>query len=247
MDGTTATEVVDQQWRRVLDLLGEVADRSQWSRPTRLDGWDVHALARHVHWGMTLEADGLRLAQGGEGVAAGLPGPDDPDQLLRALGAAHRRLVEELRATATDDDATVPMPYGRIPLPVARTIFVMEAGMHRSDVEHAVRGEVMLARDVVGACAEFVQTFGPALAAGAEERPPAGTRIRLLGTAVDVGLAFDGRTWSAADGEPTVQVEGSDTHVLLHAYGRLPLAHAALRVTGDRRVAERFKAYVPGP
>lgn len=247
MDGTTAAEVVDQQWRRVLELLGEVSAQAQWSRPTRLDGWDLEALARHLHWGMTLETDGLRLAQGGEGVAAGLPAPDGLDRLHGALGTAHRRLVERLRATAGADDATVPMPYGRIPLPVARTIFVMEAGVHRSDVEHAVRGEVMLAPEVVGACARFLQTFAPALAQGAEERPPAGTRVRLLGSTVSVGLAFDGRTWTESDDEPTVQLEGSDTHVLLYAYGRLPLADAALRVTGHPLVADRFKVYVPGP
>jgi uncharacterized protein (TIGR03083 family) len=55
-----AAALIGRDWAEFLALL----DGVDWVTPTRLEGWSVEDLARHVHWGMTLEADALELAAG---------------------------------------------------------------------------------------------------------------------------------------------------------------------------------------
>lgn len=254
IDSSTAARVVDAQWSWFVTAL-QHAEAAVWDQPTRLAGWTVEDLARHTHWGMTLETSALVLLRtGAPGRAAGLTLTGPVASVVPALRAAHRALVEELRA-ADDDTAAVAMPYGDVPLPLARAVFVMEAAMHRSDLAAALghpgglsgAGGPDIDRTVIEACTAVLQAFWPALAAGAASRPPSGTTIRLEGPTVLLEAGFDGATWGPATAPPTVVLAGPDEDVLLFAYGRQALSASSLTVTGDASLAAQFKELVPGP
>lgn len=254
IDSTTAARVVDAQWSWFLTALQD-AGVGVWDQPTRLTGWTVEDLARHTHWGITLERSALVLLRtGAPGRAAGVDLTGPRASVVPALQAVHPALVEELGA-ADDDAATVAMPYGDVPLPLARAVFVMEAAMHRSDLAAALGHPDGLTgaggpegdRAVLQACTAVLQAFWPALAAGATRRPPAGTTIRLEGATVVLEAGFDGVAWGPPAAPPDVVVAGSDEDVLLFAYGRRALSASGLTVTGDASLAARFKELVPGP
>ena len=250
-DVATAAELVRTEWARFVDTL-DAADPDVWDRSTRLAGWTVEDLARHVHWGTTLEADGLRLAASGDaGPAAGTPLDGPREEIVPALRRAVADLVERLEKVPEPAGGAVPMPYGELPMALALRVFVMEAAMHGSDLADAVplpgRSGVELPPGARRSCAAVFQAFWPVLAAAAPAKPAAGTTVRVVGPTVRLEGTFDGTGWGPATREPTVVVEGGDDAVLLYAYGRLPLEKAGLIVTGDRDVAVRFKEFVPGP
>jgi len=229
-----------------------------WELPTRLPGWSVADLARHIHWGVTLEADGLglvgtdgtRRAHGREHAG---PAADLPD----AVRAAVETLVQRARALPDDAAAVVPMPYGDVPLAVALDVFVMEAAVHRSDLAHALAAAGHPAAGLAGpgdeltpatvaSTAAFLQGWWDVLATGAP-RPPAGTSIRLEGTSTAVTSRFAAGAWAPFDGPATTTVRGDDSAVLLFALGRIPLDDARLSVVGEGQHAARLKEYLPGP
>jgi uncharacterized protein (TIGR03083 family) len=244
-----ATDLVRTEWGAFVDALA-AADPRGWDRPTRLAGWTVEDLARHVHWGTTLESDGLALASsGGSGPAAGTELRGPREEIVPALHRAVGELVDRLSAVPDPPDGTVPMPYGPLPLAFALEVFVMEAAIHTADLVAAVEpgGRRPLPPGAYGACASVLQAFWPVLAAAAMETPPAGTAVRLAGRTVRVQATFDGAAWTPSDGEPTTVVEGEDEDLVLYAYGRAAFDPARLAVTGDRDVAVRLKTFVPGP
>jgi uncharacterized protein (TIGR03083 family) len=251
MDAATATHLVRDRWTRFADILSD-AGPEVWDRPTRLAGWTVEDLARHVHWGMTLESDGLALAGSGEGRAAeGTPLEGPREAIVPALRRVSDLLVQRLEVLADPVSGAVPMPYGDLPMPLALHVFVMEAAVHHSDLADAVpaaegSGEA-LQPAARASCAAVFQAFWPVLAAAAPSPPPPGTSIRLAGPTVVLEGGFDGTAWGPVTGEPAVVLEGGDDAVLLYAYGRLPFDRAGLTVTGDLEIAVRFKEFVPGP
>ena len=256
-DPAAVTALVGAQWDGFVDLLA-AAGPDRWATPTRLTGWTALDLARHAHWGTTFETDGLtRAARGGEGAATGTEFTGAPDELVAALRAAVADLVAALTALEDADPALpVPMPYGTIPLALARQIFLMEVALHRSDLADAL-GPVLgdaagptadpaLPRPALGACGAVLQVFWPAFGANGTPPPP-GTGFRLAGRDVVVESAYDGTAWGPLTGEPTVVLAGDDEELVLVAYGRRPLAASALTVTGDAALAHRIKEHVPGP
>jgi uncharacterized protein (TIGR03083 family) len=251
IEPATATDLVRTEWTRFVDTLA-AAGPEVWERPTRLAGWTVEDLARHVHWGTTLEADGLALAASGSaGPAAGAPLEGPREEIVPALRRAVASLVRCLEALPRPVTGAVPMPYGELPMAMAVDVFVMEAALHGSDLADAVpgqgRGGDSLPPEARGSSATVLQAFWPVLAGAARSTPPVGTTIRLTGPTVRMEATFDGTAWGPAAGEPSVVVEGTDDAVLLYAYGRLPFERADLTVTGDRDLAVRLKEFVPGP
>ena len=245
---STAVGLVREEWTRFVTTLA-AAGPDIWDRPTRLVGWTVEDLARHVHWGTTLEADGLRLAASGDaGPAAGTPLDGPREEIVPALRGAVSRLVEELERMPEPPAGSVPMPYGDLPMALALQVFVMEAAMHGSDLADAAGdGGGTLPEAAHGSCAAVLQAFLPPLAAGAPAVPPPGTTILLTGATVRIEAGFDGSRWGPPAGKPSVVVTGSDDAVLLYAYGRVPFEKADLTVTGDRELAVRLKEFLPGP
>jgi uncharacterized protein (TIGR03083 family) len=249
IDLATATAVIRAQWTRFADTLA-AAGPEVWEKPTRLAGWTVEDLARHVHWGTTLESDGLRLAAAGQaGPAAGTPLEGSREEIVPALRQAFADLLRCLEQVPEPLPGAVPMPYGEVPMPLALQVFVMEAAVHGGDLSDAVTGTGgrALPPEARASCAAVFQGFWSALAAAATAAPAGGTTVRLAGPTVRMEATFDGAAWAPVAGEPSVVVEGSDDDVLLFAYGRLPFEAANLTVTGDREVAVRFKEFVPGP
>ncbi|MCK6210043.1 maleylpyruvate isomerase family mycothiol-dependent enzyme [Georgenia sp. EYE_87] len=263
-----ATSLIGRDWASFLDLL----DGAGWETPTRLEGWSVEDLARHVHWGMTLEADALELlaarSVGGAAAAAGAVGQageaagpageasrvarGEPleaprEQIVPALRSARARLLRALAAAPSDPAAPVPMPYGDMPLAFALQIFVMEAAVHRSDLAHAVGVDDRLGPGTHAAAASVLQAFWPVLAADATAVPPAGTGFLLRGASVSIEAEYDGAAWAAPTGPHAVVISGDDDAVLLAGYGRLPVEAARVRIAGDVALARRLKEYVPGP
>ncbi|WP_199424163.1 maleylpyruvate isomerase N-terminal domain-containing protein [Actinotalea solisilvae] len=268
--GHRTARVEAAEWARLLAALAEGGD-ALLDAPTALTGWTVEDLARHVHWGMTLEADGLRLLRGageppGAEVAAGTPAEGPRAGLVAALAAARDALVAALEVTRdAPEDAVVPMPYGPVPLGLARQVFTMEAAMHTYDLvaaardargavtgageraamlgagDHGHRGSVVLP-----ACATVLAAFWPALAAAGT--PPApGTTLALEGPTVRLGARYDGASWTPHEGPADAVLRGDDAVLLLVAYGRVALEGSGVDVVGDAGLAARLKAMVPGP
>lgn len=255
---TATADLVDDQWKTFVATLGaalrEADDDAQvWSRPTRLAGWTVEDLARHVHWGMSLEIDSLDLVTDLPGTATrargrhhGGPAAD----LLPALDRCRRDLTARLRTLgepSAEDPRLAPMPYGDLPVALAAAVFTMEAAMHTSDLLHALRGEVTLEPAAVPACATFLQAFWPVLAASAPLTPAAGTTVVLEGPTVRVASTYDGEGWGPATEEPSVVLRGDDVALMLVAFGRLTSQEAGLVVSGQADLASRLKDLVPGP
>lgn len=254
------TDVADRiahEWTAVTAALDD-ADDAVWDVPTRLTDWSVVDLARHVHWGITLEADGLALVgTDGSVRARGRRHTGPPAELPGAIRAAAASLDARIRALPDDTAAVVPMPYGDVPLGVALDVFVMEAAVHRSDLAHALAAaghpssrlagpaEELTPRTVASTAA-FLQGWWDVLATGAP-RPPAGTSVRLEGASITVAARFDDGVWAPFAGPATTTVRGDDSAVLLFALGRIPLHGDRLTVQGEPEHALRLKTYLPGP
>jgi uncharacterized protein (TIGR03083 family) len=239
-----------REWTATADRL-DTLDDAGWALPTRCAGWSVADLVVHTVWGVSMEADAVAGARARRGSAADgrvVTVADGPSALAGGLRAAAGALLAEIDAL-TPDDLTVaaPMPYGPVPLPMALTVFVMEAGVHAADLADALGEPAPLAADVVTATATTLAAFVPLLAANGSGAPD-GAVLAVAGPTVDLRVAASGGSWAAdPDATPTATVRGSDSDVLLHLLGRIPVDAPGLTVEGDRELAARFKQYVPGP
>jgi uncharacterized protein (TIGR03083 family) len=245
-----ARAAIAREWTAALDHL-DALDPAGWDRPTRCAGWTVTDLVCHTVWGVSMEADAVSGARARRDTPADgrtVPPSDGPSVLTTALRAAAADLVTEIGALTPDDlSVPAPMPYGPVPLPMALTVFVMEAGVHASDLADAVGEPAPLADDVVAATATSLAAFVPLLASNGSGAPD-GAVLAVAGPSVDLRIAAAGGSWAAApDASPTATVRGSDSDVLLFLLGRIPADAPGLTVDGDAALVARFKEYVPGP
>lgn len=244
--------ILQREWESVTRLLADLPDED-WNRPTRCAGWTILDLARHVVWGVSMEADALRRARTGQREPADgttMPVDSRPHEVLEALRGAAADLDAETQALGPDSgDLTCPMPYGEVPLPAVLDIFVFEAGIHASDFAHAVGADRPLADDVVPSTATVMSQFLPVFAAGSTTSPSAGTSFSLRSDAVSLSgqWSADGLVMGDPTAEPTATVAGDDSSVLLFAAGRLGADDERLTVEGSIDLAHDFKVYVPGP
>jgi uncharacterized protein (TIGR03083 family) len=247
---TVARAVVAREWTGFVEALRRAGPDAP-DRSTRCAGWQVADLANHVHWGMTLETDGLRRARTGTaGPAEGVtPATDTPwPAVVDALARARDALLDELDRLAADEhDRPLPMPYGDLPVALARPVFAMEAGVHGSDLAHALGGDDTLAPDVCAATVAFLRVYAPLLANAAGTTAAAGTVIVLRGEAGELrlGTDADGRWRADPPGDATVAITGPDSPLWLFALGRRPLD--GLTVGGDADLAAAFPRLIPGP
>jgi uncharacterized protein (TIGR03083 family) len=249
-DAATAHRVIAAEWRVFVDRLVDGGPR-RWTAPTRLDDWAVGDLAAHCCWGTSLEADALARSRAGvaEPATGGAPAPDaGRDEVLDRLRASRHRLVTELEILAgTNHGHDVPLPYGRVPQSLALSIFVMEAGVHGSDLAAALGADDTLAPTVCAATVDVLATFGPRFAEAADSVLDGGAviEVRTSSGALRFGQRADGSWTAAADGPATTTITGADSEVCLFALGRRPLD--AVDVTGDGALARSFKRLIPGP
>ncbi len=250
LDTATVRTALAREWTATVDRLDRL-DTSGWVTPTRCAGWTVADLVVHTVWGVSMEADAVSGARTRREAAADgrvVTVSDGPSVLAGGLRAAAADLLAQVDALESDDlSAPAPMPYGPVPLPLALTVFVMEAGVHSSDVADALGEPAPLAPDVAEATATSLAAFVPLLAANGSGAPD-GAVLAAAGPSVDLRIAAADGTWAAdPDATPTATVRGSDSDVLLFLLGRIPVDAPGLTVDGDAALAARFKEYVPGP
>lgn len=233
----------------VEDLVDEDLDL-----PTRLEGWSVQDLVAHVARGQAMEADAARRAVAGDTSLAGadeVPSTASFGALNGALKKGHKDLSSALPDVAELDPATqVTIPAGALPLPGALTLFAVEAGLHASDLAHALDQPHQLREDEVAACVALLRPL-LGLSAGHGATASAGTSIELDGETFTERWAAHGSAWAPGealgDGSATVTVSGSDEALMLFVYGRIEHTDSRLTLSGAPDTAARFKEFFPGP
>lgn len=252
---TQGRDAVRRDIGDAIDLLTEI-DPADWDLPTRLEGWSVRDLGRHLAYGQELQAEGWSRLRRGEDEPTDPTtiSSDDPDEILTAIQDQHERFLAELDAVDEADLARgCPMPYGTLPGAVVLQVAAMEAGVHRSDLEDALgRNETHLEPDTLDAIFTILPGSLPQLAMAATERPGPGTGIQLAPSdGATISLRVGGSGWEAADaGAPTdfaYTISGDPAPVALFALGRIPANHESLTIEGDIEMAKRFKVHFPGP
>lgn len=238
------TEAVAQRLARV--------PADAWDGATRLEGWTVADLARHLVWGQRLQAGAWRRLLDDDLEVAPPPPVTtrDPVQLCAEFREARDAFLGRLdEATEADLERLAPLPYGTVPGAVALATAVMEASVHHADLEDALGGDgAMLPDDATPTAAMVAGGWLAATAAAAVGPPTPPATIVLDGGALTTSLHHDGTAWAVVDGhDPTTRISGSPAAVVLFALGRLPASHPSLTVEGDEQLAAEFKAYFPGP
>lgn len=170
------------------DLVGftELGERLD---PEDVEEWDVRALAGHVLWGTSMEAEALERAAARDTTPAAGDPPGDVGAATAAsrLRAGRERLLTALDALLADvaevgdaDARAVPLQAAPVPLPVALDIFVMEAGAHTDDLRVALGGRSELAPEVAAATIRVLGPYLPLAAAAAERAPDGPVEARLV-------------------------------------------------------------------
>jgi uncharacterized protein (TIGR03083 family) len=251
LDPTWVGEVLTREWGSVTRRLASLRPEG-WELPTRLSGWSVRDLARHLVWGVSMEADALRRARTAVREAADgrtLPESTSPEALLDELHAAVDDLTDEVaRVSPADAKRSCPMPYGDVPTDLALDVFVFEAALHSNDVAHAAGDSIPLPADTVGTIAAVLRGFMPAFGA-ASTADPADASFSLVGDSVrlDGRWEFGTLVMTEPAAAASVTISGDDSSLLLFATGRLHLDDDRLRVQGAVDLARDFKVLIPGP
>ena len=249
IDLTTGRKSIDEETARSVEILRGVPD---WSAPTRLAGWTVDDLARHLVGGQAMQAAAWRhVAAGDTTTMAASPELtlSDRDDVLAAIVSANADLSDALSAVADVDlaDRLCAMPYGTLPATFVLLLATMEAGVHRSDLAAATGADDTLTATTVEAATAVLGGALPMLGAAGDGTAAVGTSIRLRAPGIDLAAVRGADGWAVgpAPEVPTTTISGSDSDLLLFALGRLDASK--LEVTGDVTGAERFKAWFPGP
>jgi uncharacterized protein (TIGR03083 family) len=242
---TARTALTDEMGRS--DAILSDAD---WSRPTRLAGWSIGDLARHLVGGRRMQTAAWRTLAGGPATDDGEVGDED-DAVREALASSAAALLDTLARTRDEQlGELLTMPYGTMPAAFVLLLAVMEAGTHASDLAAAVGRSDTLSAVVTDAAVGAIAPSLPLLAASGEGAPAEPVTIVLAGEgAFEIAVSGGGSEgWALLEttpARPTTTIAGSASDVVLFALGRR--AASDLRVDGDLNGAERFKAWFPGP
>jgi uncharacterized protein (TIGR03083 family) len=214
-----------------------------WSRGTRLPGWDVEALARHVAAAAWQQAEAFHRARVGAGEAPSYLEITlaDPREAIERCAAHLRGAIDQLDAAS---EPIVPLPFAALPASFAAAVILIEYGVHLNDLEHALGEDTDLREPVADAVVELMGAMLPGLASSGPDGP-ASFALRAEGRAPTCVAWRDGAWQTAPDGDADCTIEGSASGVALFALGRKPATE--LRVTGDAALADAFKTFFPGP
>ncbi|MEN3272858.1 MAG: hypothetical protein V7636_1619, partial [Actinomycetota bacterium] len=191
---------------------------ARWSTATRCDGWDVEALARHlaaVAWQQG-EAFGRARASIGE-APSWLQIAGDHAEVSDALALALDSVAANLAAVSQTQDRNVPLPFATLPAPLAAGALVLEYGVHRADLEHAlgIGTDVDLDADVAAVVAGMLPLLAPFLA---QDAPVTYRFVSESSVAIVEGK----------DADAVCEVTGSDAAISLLVLGRITPDHPAL-------------------
>lgn len=261
-DAERLATYVDTWWQAIGDftaLLDEL-DEGDWSAPTDLPGWDVHAVAAHT---AHLES----LLAGGPDEQADIgdaPHATSPMSQFTEVGVATRRdrepasIVEEIRKVTasrheelladppTDATAAAPGIFGLVGWNQQTLLRnrPLDVWMHEQDVRRAVGRPGGMDSAAARHTADYLsETFG--FIVGKRVRPPAGT-VAVLDVegspAVAVEVDDNGRGRRLPDVPTSYDVRVAtdrETFVLL-AGGRRAAEPGAVRIEGDAGLGQRI-------
>ena len=252
-------EYVDTWWQAIDDFtaLLERLTREQWSAPTDLPGWDVHAVAAH-----TAHLEALRAGTAHDDVAVGEPahvrsemGVFTEQGVVARAESTPDDLINEIRSSATavhtelldgpDLDPAAPAPgvFGAIGWSNALLLRnrPLDVWMHEQDIRRAVGDPGGLDSDAARHTAAYLAESLP-MVVGKRAQAPAGTTVVLdvagqQPQAVRVG--DDGRAaFLEVPEDPTVRIGLDREQFILAAGGRRPAGD--VRIEGDEALGRRI-------
>jgi uncharacterized protein (TIGR03083 family) len=249
------TGYVDLWWQAVNDFttLLERVPAEQWSTPTDLPGWDVHAVAAHVAHLESLLAGGehVDVEVGEVPHARGMMGRFTEQGVVARRDASTDDLINEIRAAATarhtalladpptDPDAPAPGVFGAIgwsTLTLLRNR-PLDLWMHEQDVRRAVGLPGGMESAAAQHTADYLsEAFG--FVVGKKVAPPAGTTavLAIEGSpvvAVEVDESGRGQRLADVPAEPDVRLAMDRESFIVLAGGRRAATPGAVTIEGD--------------
>ena len=253
-----------QVWWQAVDdlstLLEQVAGED-WSTPTDLPGWDVHAVAAHsAHLEALLAgAEHDQVDIGEPAHVRGMMGQFTEQGVVARRGRTPDELINELRSSATtrhtallaepptDPSATAPGVFGLIGWDTLRLLRnrPLDLWMHEQDVRRALGRPGNLDGPAAVHTADYLaESLG--FVVGKRVGAPAGTTVVLevAGHApYAVAVGDDGRARPAeVTGEPTTCLAMDREAFILLAGGRREPAPGSVAVSGDAELGRRVLA-----
>ncbi len=250
-------EAVDS-FTRVLEHVGD----DQWTVPTDLPGWDVHAVAAHtaplesllagrrhdaVDIGDAPHARGTMGTFTEEGVVARRH--ESPDALITEIResttARHTQLLAD---PPTDPDVPAPGLFGAIGWTTGLLLRnrPLDVWMHEQDVRRALDMPGNLDSAPARHTADYLMESLPYIV-GKRAKAPAGSVVRLEvaghePVAAVVGDDARGRVATAEDGEPAATLAMDRETFIVLAGGRRSVDPGVVRVSGDAELGQRVVA-----
>lgn len=250
---------VDLWWQAINDFtaLLERVPAEQWSTPTDLPGWDVHAVAAHI-----AHLEGVLAGAPEETVAVGEPphvkglmglyteqgvvarrdrGPDELINEIRAAATARHTAL--LADPPTDGSQKPDLVFGGVPWDWRQLLRnrPLDVWMHEQDIRRAVGEPGGMDSDAARHTAEYLtESLGFVLAK--KVGAPAGTSVALEvagcpTVAYVVNDAGRGEQLPDVPVEPTARLSmDRETFVVLAGGRRAP---DEIEVTGDQELGRR--------
>ena len=249
-------------WWEAVDSFTHLLEKvppEEWSTPTDLPGWDVHAVAAHtahleallggrphedVEIGDVPHAHGTMGTFTEQGVVARRD--DSPDDLITEIReATTTRHTALLSDPPTDPDAPAPGLFGAIGWTTGLLLRnrPLDVWMHEQDVRRAVGLPGGLdSAPAVHSAAYLLESFPYVV--GKRAQAPVGTTARIsVGghEPVTVTVGDDGRARVAeVEGEPTVGLAMDRETFLVRSGGRRAAEAGTIGTTGDAALAARI-------
>jgi uncharacterized protein (TIGR03083 family) len=256
--------LVEIWWQAIDDFttLLETVPAEQWSTPTDLTGWDVHAVAAH-----TAHLEALLAGAPHDDVEIGEPAHvTGPFGQFTEQGVVARRdrtadeLITEIRRSATarrtalldqppaDGNAPAPGVFGMIGWTTERLLRnrPLDVWMHEQDVRRAVGRSGNLDSPAAVHTADYLaESLGFVLVKRAGADPGTSAVLEIDGhTPYGVVVNADGRGEPLPETpeDPTVRLKmGRETFIVL-AGGRRAVPRGAVQMSGDTELGDRIVA-----
>lgn len=256
--------LVEIWWQAIDDFstLLETVDGQQWSAPTDLAGWDVHAIAAHTAHLESLLAgaphDEVEIGEPAH--VKGMMGQFTEQGVVARRDRSPDELITEIRTSATarrtalladpPDDPAVPAPglFGLIGWTTERLLRnrPLDVWMHEQDVRRAIGRPGNLDGPAAVHTADYLaESLGFVLVKRAGADPGTTAVLEIAGHApysVEVDEDGRGQLLDVAPNDPTVRLTMSRETFILLAGGRRPAEPGAVELSGDTDLAGRVVA-----
>lgn len=253
---------VDVWWQAINDFTGllERIPPEEWSTPTDLEGWTVHAVVAHiahlegilagapeetVDIGEPAHVTGLMGLYTEQGVVA--RADRSPDQLINEIReAATSRHTALLADPPTDGSARPPRIFGGVGWDWNTLLRnrPLDVWMHEQDVRRAVGRPGGMDSPAAQHTTDYLaESLGYVLARRVKAPPGTTAVLHVAGSepvAHGVTDAGRGEPLPAVPDDPTVRIETDRESFVLLAGGRRAPAPGAVTVSGDAELGQRI-------